>query len=110
MRVLVADRSKTIREVPRNYLGCWNMRPDECAFGPDFVSEVKRAAAAGEPYRVLFIEEPLLRRSNSEYASDIKAEIAASGARLVPLVPYGRGPWISTRSRRSALSRLCANR
>lgn len=88
MRVLVADRSKTIREVPRNYLGCWNMRPDECACGPDFVSEVKRAAAAGEPYRVLFIEEPLLRRSNSEYASDIKAEIAASGASLVP---YGRG-------------------
>jgi signal transduction histidine kinase/CheY-like chemotaxis protein len=56
IRVLVIDDNATNRRILQELLGYWSMRPDTAADGFKGIAELRRAAAAGQPYDLVLLD------------------------------------------------------
>ena len=56
LSALIVDDNQTNRRIFRELLSSWGLRPAEVADGPSAIRELRRAADAGEPYRLVLLD------------------------------------------------------
>jgi CheY-like chemotaxis protein/HPt (histidine-containing phosphotransfer) domain-containing protein len=82
-RVLIADDSFNNREILCELLQSWGLRTTSVSTAQMALEEIKRAASAGQPYRLALLDATL---SNSILAGEIGDELAAEG-NLIMMFP-----------------------
>ena len=88
-RVLVVDSTLTHRKVVRHYLETiWEMRVDATEKATEALAMLRKAAAAGDPYRVMLYDR------SAEYdevalAREIRADAAIAATRLILMTGDG---------------------
>ena len=61
MATLIVDDNAMTRSILTELASTWRMRPHACDSGYAALDELERATAAGEPYRVLLLDEHIAR-------------------------------------------------
>src|SRR5262249_49417448 len=90
-RVLVADDNSSAREVLAELLASMPFAVDQVASGAEAVAAVAQHAAAGTPYRIVFMDWKMPGVSGVEAARAIKAGGAAGEAPAIIMVTaFGR--------------------
>ncbi|HYM62141.1 MAG TPA: response regulator [Thermoanaerobaculia bacterium] len=95
-RVLLCDQYATSRRVVQHYLATtWEMRVDVIEDGTERGAEalaiLRRAAAAGDPYRVVIFDR-MPDVSELAFAREVKNDPAIAGTRMVFLLDGSREP------------------
>ena len=91
VRVLVVDDNRTNRFILEHHLRAWAMRPWSCASAADALTELTRAAAAGEPYGLAILDGRMPGMSGVELALAIRADPATASTRLALLTSTAQG-------------------
>jgi two-component system sensor histidine kinase/response regulator len=89
-RLLVVDDSDTAREVIGEMLRGMSFRVAEASSGAQAVAEVDRAAAAGEPYEIAFIDWQMPGMDGIATAEKIRQLRLDHPPHLVMITAYGR--------------------
>jgi PAS domain S-box-containing protein len=85
-RVLLADNYPTSRKIIRHYLETtWEMRVDLAGTAAEALDMLRRAAAAGDPFRAV-VYETLPDADALTFARTVRGDPACSGTSLVRLV------------------------
>ena len=87
-RVLVADDNSSAREVLAENLGSMTFSVDQVASGAEAVEAVRHQAAAGAPYRLVFMDWKMPGMSGVEAAREIKREAGAPA--VIMVTAFGR--------------------
>ncbi|MDR2049725.1 MAG: response regulator [Treponema sp.] len=89
--VLLTDDMEISRTIIRRYLaelGC--LRLDTAASGEETLSMMRKAAEAGNPYCVCFIDMNMPRMDGWRLAAEINGDKSINSAKLILMVPQGR--------------------
>ncbi|MHB8509245.1 MAG: response regulator [Candidatus Dormibacteria bacterium] len=90
LRVLLVDDNETNRVILERNLKAWAMRPWAGARAGEALTELARAAAAGEPYEVAILDYHIPEMDGIQLARAIRADPAIAGTRLVLLTSSAR--------------------
>jgi two-component system, sensor histidine kinase and response regulator len=90
LRVLLVDDNHTNRVILEQNLKAWAMRPWSAARAREALTELERAAAAGEPYKLAILDYRMPGMDGIELARAIRANPATCGTRLVLLTSSTR--------------------
>ena len=85
LRVLLVDDNETNRVILEQNLKAWAMLPWAGARASEALTELARAAAAGEPYELAILDYHMPEMDGIELARAIRADPAIVGVRLVLL-------------------------
>lgn len=91
-RILVADDNAAVREALMRELVSCSLRPAEVADGAEIPGLLRRALAAGEPFRAVLLDWAMPGKSAPELAAEIRGEADFAGIHLIALVPLGSRP------------------
>ena len=90
LRVLLVDDNETNRVILEQNLKAWAMLPWAGARASEALTELARAAAAGEPYELAILDYHMPEMDGIELARAIRADPAIAGTRLVLLTSSAR--------------------
>ena len=90
LRVLLVDDNETNRVILEQNLKAWAMLPWASARASEALTELARAAAAGEPYELAILDYHMPEMDGIELARAIRADPAIAGTRLVLLTSSAR--------------------
>ena len=90
LRVLLVDDNETNRVILEQNLKAWAMLPWASARASEALTELARAAAAGEPHELAILDYHLPKMNGIELARAIRADLAIAGTRLVLLTSSAR--------------------
>ncbi|HSH38689.1 MAG TPA: response regulator, partial [Chthoniobacterales bacterium] len=85
MRVLVVDDNAVNCRILEDMLGNWRMQPTVVRFAPAALVEMKKAAAAGEPFPLVLVDAMMPEMDGFALAEQIKQEQPLSGATVMML-------------------------
>ncbi|HEV3384452.1 MAG TPA: response regulator [Gemmata sp.] len=88
--VLVVDDNSTNRRVLEETLRHWEARPTCVDSGPAALAELRRAAAAGEPYPLILLDSMMPEMDGFSVAEDIVREPDLAGAAIMMLTSADR--------------------
>jgi two-component system sensor histidine kinase/response regulator len=88
--VLVVDDNAVSRQILAEMLCNWRLRPTAVDRGPAALEELKRAAAAGEPYPLVILDSLMPEMDGFDLARQIRAAPELVGATIMLLVPADR--------------------
>ncbi|MDR2144635.1 MAG: response regulator [Treponema sp.] len=89
--VLLTDDMEVSRTIIQRYLGelgC--LRVDTAASGGETLSMMRKAAEAGKPYGLCFIDMSMPRMDGWRLAAEINGDKSINSAKLILMVPQGR--------------------
>jgi signal transduction histidine kinase/CheY-like chemotaxis protein/HPt (histidine-containing phosphotransfer) domain-containing protein len=89
--VLLTDDTEISRTIIRRYLaelGC--LRLDVAASGEETLGMMKKAAKAGKPYEICFLDMNMPRMDGWRLAAEINGDKSINSAKLILMVPQGR--------------------
>lgn len=90
LRILVVDDNATNREIMKHRLEVWGLRCRCEVDGPRALTELLRAAAAGQAYGLALIDMQMPDMDGLELARAIRANDSLSGARLILMTSMDR--------------------
>jgi PAS domain S-box-containing protein len=90
LRVLVVDDNKTNREILRQQLLAWKMRPDCAVSGEEALKMMRAAAAAGQPYGLALLDFQMPQMDGLGLACAINSDSVIRITRLVILTSRGQ--------------------
>jgi PAS domain S-box-containing protein len=90
MRVLAVDDHATNRRILQEVLGSWQMRPTLCEDAPAALTELLRAAAAGESYPLVLLDAHMPDMDGFMLAQQIHQTPQLRGTILVMLTSAGQ--------------------
>jgi PAS domain S-box-containing protein len=82
---LVVDDNATNRRILIEMLGNWRMRPSAADGGPAALAEMRRAAAAGEPYPLVLLDAMMPEMDGFTLAAQIRGHPELAGATIMML-------------------------
>jgi two-component system, sensor histidine kinase and response regulator len=85
LRVLVVDDNSTNRRILREMTRRWGMRPEDADSGPAGMWKLEDAAAAGDPYAVVILDEQMPGMGGIEVIERIRAHERLRGATILML-------------------------
>ncbi len=88
-RVLVIDDNEHAREVIDDLLRSMSFVVSSAASGRDGLVEIARAASAGEPYEIVFLDWQMPGLDGIATAEEIRRDIPAAAPHLVMITAYG---------------------
>ncbi|MDH3216721.1 MAG: response regulator [Candidatus Krumholzibacteria bacterium] len=88
--VLVVDDNHTNRRILEEILGNWNMRPILTEGGPAALSEMRRAAGEGEPYRLVLLDCMMPEMDGFELAERVRQERTLEDAHMIMMSSAAR--------------------
>ena len=91
MPVLAADDNETNRGILAEMLANWRMRPTTVGGGRAALAEMKRAAAAGDPFPLVLLDAVMPDLDGFAVAQAIKHDPALAGATIMMLSSADRG-------------------
>jgi PAS domain S-box-containing protein len=100
--VLVVDDNATNRQILREMLAIWGMRPTAVDGGAAALAELRQAAASGAPFRLVLLDAMMPQMDGLTLARHVRAEPALAEAALMLLSSAGR-PEDAARSRELGL-------
>ena len=89
--VLAADDNETNRGILAEMLANWRMRPTAVGGGRAALAEMKRAAAAGDPFPLVLLDAVMPDLDGFAVAQEIKRDPALAGATIMMLSSADRG-------------------
>ena len=90
LSALVVDDNRTNRLIYSEILSAWQMKPNTADSGPAAIEELHRAAAAGEPYRLVLLDCMMPDMDGFEVARHIRSSQELGDCTLVMLSSAGR--------------------
>jgi CheY-like chemotaxis protein/HPt (histidine-containing phosphotransfer) domain-containing protein len=90
LRTLIVDDNTTNREILLARFAAWGMRPEEAEDGPSALAMLKRAASAGDPFRLIFVDSSMPGMDGEALGKAVLAEPSFRGARMVLMTSLGR--------------------
>jgi PAS domain S-box-containing protein len=90
LRVLVVDDNATHRAVLEEMFRCWRMRPKAVSSASAALEELRRAAAAGEPYPLAMLDAVMPQLDGFALAEQLRRESGLVGATVMMLAPTAR--------------------
>ncbi len=90
LRVLLVDDNATHLGILKEMFTGWSMRPTAVATTADALAELRRAAAAGEPYQLLLADAVMPPPDGFVLAQQVRAEPGLVGATILMLTSAGR--------------------
>ncbi len=90
LNVLIVDDNETNRQILLCQTRAWKMRSHAVASAIEALDELKRAAAAGDPYQFALLDFHMPGMDGLALAKSIRAERRLAGTRLVLLSSMGR--------------------
>lgn len=89
VRILGVDDSEINRKVLAGMLGSWGCRHTEVSGADEALAELRRAAEAGDPYRVAVLDMCMPGKDGAQLAREIKADPLIASTRLVLMTSVG---------------------
>lgn len=89
-RILAVDNDETGRLVLSEQLRAWGCRFGEAASSAEALAELRRAAAAGEPYGLVIVDFAMPEMDGAELARVIQSDPMLGGCPVVLLSSIGR--------------------
>ena len=89
-RVLIVDDNRTNRFVLREILKSLECKHGEAANGPDALTELRRAAAAGEPYEIAVLDMEMPDMDGAMLGTEIKSDPELTTTELILLTSVGQ--------------------
>jgi len=102
--VLVVDDNQTNRQILREMLANWGMKPETVGDGPAALAELARAAQTGQGYALALLDVMMPDMDGFELAGRIRQDTALAAIRLLILSSSGR-PDDAIRSRELGIPR-----
>jgi signal transduction histidine kinase/DNA-binding response OmpR family regulator len=90
LAVLVVDDNTTNRRVLEGLMLHWEARPTSVDGGPAALAELRRAAAAGEPYTLVLLDAMMPQMDGFMLAEQIQREADLAGATIMMLTSADR--------------------
>ncbi len=88
--VLVVDDNAVSRQTLAEMLANWRLRPTAVGSGQAALEEMRRAAAAGEPYPLVILDSLMPQMDGFALAEQIRSRPELTGATIMLLVPADR--------------------
>lgn len=104
LRVLVVDDNATNRRILQELLGSWGVQTGVVESGAAALAELKRAAAAGAPFRVVLLDLMMPHMDGFQLAEQILANPELGGSSMIMISSAAR-PGDSERCRRMGIVR-----
>ncbi len=92
VRVLVVDDHAVNREIIHNQVVAWGMRNGSAASGEEALAILRRAARAGDPYRIVLLDWHMPGMDGLELARTIQADDSIPEVQLIMLSSTGIDP------------------
>jgi two-component system, sensor histidine kinase and response regulator len=92
LRVLIVEEDTTSRQILRHQLFHWKMKKGSAINGPDALTALRVAAAAGTPYNFALIDLELPQMDGLRLAHEIKSDPAIASTHLILLSAVAPGP------------------
>jgi CheY-like chemotaxis protein/HPt (histidine-containing phosphotransfer) domain-containing protein len=89
LRVLVVDDNEAVRGILRDYLSSWGCAVGEAASGPDALRLLRAGAGSPEAFSLALVDLRMPNMDGWQLASEVNADKAINGMRLVLLSPLG---------------------
>jgi PAS domain S-box-containing protein len=90
LRVLLVDDNATHLDILKEMFTGWRMRPTAVSSTAEALAELRRAAAAGEPYQLLLADAVMPPPDGFALAEQVRAEPGLVGATILMLTSAGR--------------------
>lgn len=90
VRVLIADRSATVRRCLARDMTSWGMLPTQVETGSEVLEHVRAAVAAGAPYALVVLDEAVAAWPGFDAAVTGNGDLPLVGMRCVILTPIAR--------------------
>jgi signal transduction histidine kinase/CheY-like chemotaxis protein/ligand-binding sensor domain-containing protein len=103
MRVLIVDDNATNRLILQQMTLSWQMRPELAASGPEGLVKLEEAVRAGQPFRLLLLDEMMPGMDGFEVIERIRAHGSSTEATIMMLTSSDRGSSV-TRCRRHGVA------
>jgi PAS domain S-box-containing protein len=91
-RVLIVDDNATNRQILRHQTASWRMRSESAANAEEALDWMRKAVAAGDPFKVVLLDMQMPVTDGIMLANKIKTDPAIASARLVMLTSLGYLP------------------
>jgi two-component system, sensor histidine kinase and response regulator len=88
MRTLIIDDNATNRRILSELTGQWQMKPHTCDSGESGLRELSRAAAEGNPYRLLLLDEQMPGMDGMEVLDRIRPNPALQNIVIMMLTSH----------------------
>ena len=85
LRALIVDDNSTNRRILREITRRWGLRPEDADSGPAGLRKLEQAAAAGDPYGVVLLDEQMPGMGGIEVIERIRAHESLQGATILML-------------------------
>jgi two-component system sensor histidine kinase/response regulator len=88
--ILIVDDNASNRFILHEMLCSWRMKPAAVEDGPQALAELRRAAAAGEPYPLVLLDSHMPEMDGFELAAQIRKQPELAGEAIVMLTSSDR--------------------
>jgi len=85
LRVLVVDDNATNRTILLHQLAAWRLRAGSAASGPEALTQLRDAAQAGDPFRLVVVDGQMPEMDGLSLARAISADPKLAGTKIVLL-------------------------
>src|SRR5690606_5950670 len=92
IRVLIVDDNETNRRILHHQVIAWRMRNGCAASGPEALDILRRAAAEGDPYRLVVLDMQMPGMDGFDVAQAIQDDPALAGTNIVILTSLASHP------------------
>ncbi|MFH1723718.1 MAG: PAS domain S-box protein [Elusimicrobiota bacterium] len=89
-RVLVVDDNAANREIMRERLSGWGMRPDVAAGAPEALDRLRREAAGPDPHRLLLTDMRMPETDGADLAREVRRDPALADVPIVVMTSLGQ--------------------
>jgi signal transduction histidine kinase/DNA-binding response OmpR family regulator len=85
LAALIVDDNATNRHILLEQLICWGMRPTAVESGPAALTELRNAAAAGEPYHLVLLDAMMPEMDGFTLAEEVRRQPDLAGLTIMML-------------------------
>jgi PAS domain S-box-containing protein len=89
VRALVVDDNATNRKIVHHFIISWGMRNGSACSAPEALGILRKAAATGDPYRLVLLDYQMPEMDGVDLARSIKGDAALAKAELIMLTSLG---------------------
>jgi PAS domain S-box-containing protein len=103
MRVLIIDDNATNRRILTEMLASWGMAPNAAAGGREGIEQLRTAAAAGKPFRLLLLDERMPEMDGFAVAEKIRSDATLPEMNIM-MLSSGDVPAAAVRCRQAGIA------
>ena len=92
LHVLIVDDNATNRDILERQTATWRMRTTSVPSGPAALEELRRARAAGDPYKLVLLDMQMPDMDGMSVAKAIKADATLHDTKIVVLTSLAHHP------------------